>query len=67
MNDGTKSGGQVAFEAYAQQSEGVSLVSGAKLPVWDMLPQDIRDAWEAADQASVSNYQQRLSQENKPG
>ena len=51
---GTRTPGQVAFEAYAEQSEGKSLVSGAELPVWEMLPRDIQDAWEAAASAVLS-------------
>lgn len=51
--------GQVAFEGYAEQSEGVSLVSGEQLPVWEMLPRDIQDAWEAGAQAVISDYQRQ--------
>ena len=40
--------GQRAFEGYSGQAEGRSLVSGAELPVWEMLPRDIQDAWDAA-------------------
>jgi len=40
--------GQRAFEAYSGQAEGVSLIDGRQLPVWEMLPRDIQDAWEAA-------------------
>jgi len=37
--------GQLAYEAYRSSSGGKSLVSGAELPPWDDLPEDIRDAW----------------------
>lgn len=43
--------GKVAYEAYCQNSGGVSLVSGAKLPVWEELKPEIRSAWDAAAQA----------------
>lgn len=56
---GTRTPGQVAFEGYAEQAEGKSLVSGAELPVWDMLPRDIQDAWEAGAQAVISDYQRQ--------
>lgn len=43
--------GQEAYDGYRQKSEGKSLVSGAELPVWDALPDDIKAAWEAAGAA----------------
>jgi hypothetical protein len=43
--------GQRAFEAYAGQAGGKSLKTGEELPVWDMLPEDIQAAWEAAGAA----------------
>lgn len=46
--------GQVAYTAYAQQSDGKSLVSGADLPDYDDLSQPIKDAW-AAVGVEVSN------------
>lgn len=61
-----KSPGQVCFEGYAEQSEGVSLVSGVQLPVWEMLPRDIQDAWEAGASAVLADDAQKRSQENKP-
>lgn len=36
------------YYAYFYNTGGVSLVSGAKLPEWDALPQPIKDAWEAS-------------------
>ena len=62
MNDGIKTPGQVCFEGYAEQAEGRSLVSGDELPVWEMLPRDIQDAWEAGAQAVISDYQARQRQ-----
>ena len=43
--------GRIAYEAYAIQAGGHSLVSGAELPPWDTLPASIAEAWEAAGQA----------------
>lgn len=40
--------GKVAYDAYCASSGGVSLVSGAKLPLWDDLSPQIKSAWEAA-------------------
>jgi len=40
--------GQVAYEGYKEYSEGKSLVSGAVLPVWTDLPEDIKAAWQLA-------------------
>lgn len=37
--------GQVAYEAYALASDGVSLVSGQPLPGWDDQDENIRMAW----------------------
>lgn len=38
----------VAYNAYRKQAGGKSLVSGDKLPVFDGLRQEIKDAWAAA-------------------
>lgn len=43
--------GDVAYEAYRQTTGGRSLVSGAPLPGWLDLPEDIREAWRAAADA----------------
>jgi hypothetical protein len=43
---------KVMYEAYCQNTGGVSLVSGAKLPVWEDLRPEIQDAWSAAAKAS---------------
>lgn len=43
--------GKVAYDAYCKSTGGVSLVSGAKLPVWDELKPEIKSAWEAAADA----------------
>ncbi len=62
-----KSPGQVAFEGYAEQAEGRSLVSGKALPAREMLPRDITDAWDAAAQAVITDYEQQHRQAGPPG
>jgi hypothetical protein len=46
--EAARSIGQVAYEAYRDRSDGVSLVSGERLPDWDGLSPVIAEAWEAA-------------------
>lgn len=41
-------GGKLAYDAYCKQTGGVSLISGDKLPAFDALKQEIREAWAAA-------------------
>ena len=43
--------GQIAYEAYCEATGWKSLVSGADLPQWDALKQEIKDAWGQAAQA----------------
>jgi hypothetical protein len=45
--------GKIAYDAYCKSSGGVSLVSGAKLPEWDVLSPAIKLAWESAAEAVV--------------
>jgi hypothetical protein len=45
--------GQIAYQAYCENSGGVSLVSGDGLPAWAALPPRIREAWEAAATAVI--------------
>lgn len=49
-----KSAGQVAYEAYAEASDGRSLVTGQELPSWDGTRRETRDAWQAAADAVMS-------------
>lgn len=37
--------GQIAYEGYCESSDGKSLVTGAILPKWQDLSDDIRVAW----------------------
>ena len=40
--------GRLAYEGYKEASAGLSLISGAELPPWEVLSADIQDAWCAA-------------------
>ena len=39
--------GKVGYDAYCKQTGGVSLISGDKLPEFDVLKPAIQDAWAA--------------------
>lgn len=43
--------GEVAYAGYCAASDGKSLVSGAELPSWENLPEEIRTAWRASADA----------------
>lgn len=45
--------GKVAYEAYFVHSNGVSLINGEPLPMWDELNNNIRLAWTVAAKAVV--------------
>ena len=45
--------GQVTYEAYVKEAGGVSLISGAKLPPWNMLNPKIQKSWHAAASAAI--------------
>jgi hypothetical protein len=40
--------GRIGYEAYSQQTKGVSVVTGDKLPAHDKLRPEIQQAWAAA-------------------
>lgn len=61
-----KTPGQVCFEGYAEQAEGVSLIDGRQLPVWEMLPRDIQDAWEAGATAVLVDDANKRREETVP-
>jgi hypothetical protein len=44
---------QIAYEGYCESTDGKSLISGEKLPAFDLLRDEIREAWEAAAQAVI--------------
>ena len=46
--------GQIAYEAYAERANGLSLISGQELPAWNDVALDIQVAWEAAAQAVLN-------------
>ena len=43
--------GEIAYNAYRKHSDGKSLVSGAPIPPWRYVADDIRAAWNAAGAA----------------
>jgi hypothetical protein len=45
--------GQVAYEGYRVHSGGKSLVSGAPIPEWHELGEEIRAAWDASAKAVI--------------
>ena len=49
---------KTAYDAYCKFTGGVSLISGEKLPEFEVLRQEIRDAWWAAASA-VSTMESR--------
>ena len=52
--------GEVAYVAYCKCTGGKSLVSGADLPQWDVLSEQIRHAWVASAQAVFERVLSRL-------
>ena len=40
--------GKVAYQGYCDTTGGKSLISGALLPPWEKLDEQIREAWRAA-------------------
>lgn len=48
--------GKIAYDAYCHTSGGLSLISGAKLPDWNDLIPEIKDAWRAAAEAVGKFY-----------
>lgn len=49
--------GKIAYDAYCEETGGVSLISGDKLPKFEDLKQSIKDAWAAAASAVIVDYQ----------
>jgi hypothetical protein len=47
--------GQVAYEAYATNTGGKSLVNGDELPLWDDLGDEFKTAWIASAREVVAN------------
>ncbi len=43
--------GKIAYEGYCSKSGNKSLITGAQLPSWDDLSEDIKAAWFAAADA----------------
>ena len=47
--------GDLAYNAYCDAAGNRSLVSGDPLPLWDDLPWEIRQAWDAAAEAVATS------------
>jgi hypothetical protein len=43
----------VGYDAYKESTNGVSLITGQKLPHWKDLPENIQQAWEKAAEAVI--------------
>lgn len=56
-----KTHGQIGYEAYCSFTNWKSLVSGANLPQWDKLPDNIKQAWEKAGSSIVTNFIEHLA------
>ena len=46
---------KVAYDTCCKQTGGVSLISGDKLPEFEILEQEIKDAWWEVANAVISN------------
>jgi hypothetical protein len=51
-----KSYGQIAYEAYCRYSDGKSLISGQKLPLWNDQDAKIQAAWNYAAEAVLDSF-----------
>ena len=51
---------QIGYEAYSLQAGGVSMVSGDPLPVWETLPEEIRECWRASAAAVIRELTVRM-------
>ncbi len=47
--------GRIGYEGYCATTNNRSLVSGAPLPPWGGLPENIQNAWNAAAKAILSS------------
>jgi len=48
--------GEVAYNAYCHCTNWKSLISGADLPKWETLRDDIKHAWETAADAAIQRF-----------
>lgn len=48
---------KIAYDAYCKSTGGVSLISGDKLPEFDALKDEIKQAWLAAANAVEAEHQ----------
>lgn len=58
-----KSFGQISYEAYANFSNYKSLATGSPIPTWNLLKDEIREAWEVAGQTLITYYEDYLLNE----
>ena len=52
--------GQIAYEAYAEYSFGVALVTGILIPPWDELSDRVKGAWQMAAEAVVQGFESHI-------
>jgi hypothetical protein len=48
--------GKIAYDAYCDCTGGISLISGARLPLWNELQEEIKAAWHASAEAVGKCY-----------
>lgn len=56
QDDNMETPGKVCYDAYKDAADGVSLISGDKLPQFEDLTAPVRWAWEAAAKAVCVRY-----------
>ncbi len=44
---------KVAYTSYSAHTDNKSLVTGASLPTWDELPDDIKVAWRVSTKSAI--------------
>ena len=58
--------GKAAYGAYCENTNWKSLATGQDLPLWDKLPERIREAWRAvADHLSCFDYERSYDREGR--
>lgn len=55
-----KSFGQICYEAYAKHTDYKSLATGSPIPTWNLLKEEIQEAWELAGSSLVQYYEEYL-------
>ena len=62
MKDEIKEFAKIGYDAYSEQTGGVSAVTGDKLPAFEDTPNPVQLAWYAAAQAIDLEIWRRISQ-----